>query len=156
MIEKSFRGQLVMMVGIPASGKSTWIRENCAEGWTWISPDAILEERYHYEWTPERAAEAWAESFQAYGAVLLAGGKVVWDATFVSPITRASVLHIAKGVGFSTTAVFMDADLEMCIARNIERDREPVPENTIRRMHESLIPPSEEEGFDHVIHLRPF
>ena len=145
------RGQLFMMVGIPASGKSSWIRSNCDQNWIIISPDSILEERYDYEWTPERASEAWAESFQQYGQVLLNGGQVVWDATFVSPIVRAAVLHIANGAGFNTRAVFFDTDVELCVQRNMKRDREPVPEETIRRMHDALVPPTEEEGFDQVI-----
>ena len=58
------------------------------------------------EWTPERVAEAWATSFQEYGAICCRGGNVVWDATFVSPIVRASVLHIANGAGFTTKAIF--------------------------------------------------
>lgn len=147
------RGQLFMMVGIPASGKSSWIRTNCDQTWTIISPDSILEERYDYEWTPERAAEAWAEAFQQYGQVLLNGGKVVWDATFVSPIVRAGVLHIGNGAGFNTQAMFFDTDVELCVQRNLERDREPVPEETIRRMHESLVPPTEAEGFDKVVRI---
>lgn len=142
-----------MMVGIPASGKSSWIDANCDHSWTRISPDAVLEEKYNYEWTPERAAEAWATSFQEYGAILLQGGNVVWDATFVSPIVRASVLHIANGAGFTTKAIFFDVDVEVCIQRNLERDREPVPESTIRRMHDGLVEPTEEEGFDEVVRI---
>ena len=39
---------------------------------------------------------------------------MVWDATFVSPIVRASVLHIANGAGFTTKAIFFDVDVEVC------------------------------------------
>ena len=94
MTENATRGTLLMMVGIPASGKSSWIKSNCDHSWTKISPDAVLEEKYNYEWTPERAAEAWAESFQAYGAVLLSGGKVVWDKTNLAGNKVASGVYI--------------------------------------------------------------
>ena len=150
MTDKQYRGLVVMMVGIPASGKSTWISQNRKPSWNVISPDQFLEEKYDYEWTPERASEAWARSFQRYGQYLLDGGTVVWDATFLSPIIRASVLHIGKGAGFKTQAIFFDIDIDVCIQRNSKRFREPVPEQTIRRMHAALIPPTVEEGFDQV------
>lgn len=118
--------------------------------WIVISPDTILEHRYNYEWTPERAAEAWAESFQTFGKHLLQGGTIIWDATFVSSIMRASVLHIAKGAGFIVEAVFLKHRLENCLLRNKSRDRQPVPDSTIERMFESLAPPTIEEGFDTV------
>ena len=139
-----------MMVGIPGSGKSTWVRQNRDEDWVVISPDAILEERYHYEWTPERAAEAWADSYQQFGSLLVEGGTMVWDATFTSPMMRSAILHIAKGVGYTVKAIFCQANMDLCFSRNLKRDREPVPENTIRRMADSLIPPTVEEGFDEV------
>ena len=32
-----------MMVGIPGSGKSTWVKNNRKETWVVVSPDEILE-----------------------------------------------------------------------------------------------------------------
>ena len=148
MTDFQYRGRVIMMVGIPASGKSTWIHKHRTPKCNVISPDEFLEEKYDYEWTPGRASEAWAKSFQRYGQCLLDGGTVIWDATFLSPIIRAAVLHIAKGTGFKTEAVFFDVDVEICIERNASRTREPVPETTIRRMQSALVPPTIEEGFD--------
>lgn len=139
-----------MMVGIPGSGKSTWIRQNRGNDWVVISPDQVLEERYGYEWTPERAAEAWAESYQRFGALLLEDRTMVWDATFTSPMMRSAILHIAKGIGYTVKAIFCKTNIDLCLSRNLKRDREPVPDSTIRRMAESLIAPSKEEGFDEI------
>ena len=139
-----------MMIGIPGSGKSTWIREHLEQSWVVLSPDAILENRYNYEWTPDRAAEAWAESYQRFGYFLLQGRTMVWDATFTSPIIRSAILHTAKGAGYRVVAVFCDTPIEVCIERNASREREPVPQSTIIRMAENLVPPTQEEGFDTV------
>lgn len=143
-----------MMIGIPGSGKSTWIRNNRKDTWVVVSPDAILETQYNYEWTPERASEAWALSYQQFGHGLLAGKTMVWDATFTSPIMRAAILHTAKGAGYLVEAIFCDTPIELCIERNQCRNREPVPESTIRRMAENLQPPTKAEGFDRVEHIQ--
>ena len=142
-----------MMVGIPGSGKSTWIAKNQQDTWVVVSPDTLLETQYNYEWTPERAAEAWATSYQQFGRGLLVGQTMVWDATFTSPITRAAILHTAKGAGYRIEAIFCDTPIEVCIERNQKRGREPVPESTIHRMAENLQPPTESEGFDYVEHI---
>ena len=142
-----------MMVGIPGSGKSTWIRNNRQKTWIIVSPDVILETQYNYEWTPERAAEAWAISYQQFGQGLLSGQTMVWDATFISPIMRSAILHTAKGAGYRVEAVFCDTPTELCIERNQRRNRKPVPEGKIRGMAEDLQPPTEKEGFDHIEHV---
>ena len=142
-----------MMVGIPGSGKSTWIRENTEQNWVVLSPDTILEKRYNYEWTSDRASEAWAESYRLFGFLLLKGTTIVWDATFISPIIRSAILHISKGAGYRVEAIFCDTPVETCIERNASRMREPVPESTIRRMADNLVIPTEAEGFDGVQHI---
>ena len=143
-----------MMVGIPGSGKSTWVKNNRQETWVVVSPDEILEAQYGYEWTPERAAEAWESSYQQFVKSLLVDKTMVWDATFTSPIMRAAILHIAKGAGYRVVAIFCDTPIELCIERNKRRNREPVPEATIRRMAEKLQPPTEAEGFDRIEHVQ--
>ena len=144
---------IYMMVGIPGSGKSTWIQTHVDSSWIVLSPDTILEQRYNYQWTAERAAEAWAESYRNFGALLLKGATIVWDATLISPITRAAILHTSKGAGYRVEAVFCDTPVEICVKRNATRSREPVPESTIRRMADSLVAPTEEEGFDSIRHI---
>lgn len=144
---------IYLMVGIPGSGKSTWIQAHVDSSWIVLSPDTILEQRYNYQWTPERAAEAWAESYRNFGALLIEGATIVWDATLISPMIRAAILHTAKGAGYRVEAVFCDTSVEICLERNAKRKREPVPESIIRRMADSLIVPTMEEGFDSIQHI---
>ena len=80
------------------------------------------------------------ESYRLFGALLLQGKTMIWDATFISRIIRSAILHTAKGAGYRVEAVFCDTPIDICVERNASRDREPVPESTIRRMADSLIP----------------
>ena len=53
---------LYMTIGLPASGKTTWRREHQPHA-TVISPDAVLEERWGYDW--QHSSDAWAICNQA-------------------------------------------------------------------------------------------
>ena len=138
-----------ILIGIPASGKSTWVRKYGGD-MTVISPDGYLEEQYQYEWTEQRAKEAWAHSYQEFADSLRQGRSVVWDATFLGSIDRSPVLNLAKGFGYKCTAIVVQAPLELCLQRNLERHRSPVPSSKIVAMHKSLCLPSLEEGFDDI------
>ena len=140
-----------VLIGIPGVGKSTWIRNNIASDIPVICPDRFLEEKYNYEWTPSRAAEAWADAYRQFAECLQANCSMVWDATFLRSIERSAVLHISKGFGYRTIAVVVQAPLEVCLERNRKRERRPVPDEKIVAMAEWLSPPDQDEGFDEII-----
>ena len=204
---------VILMCGIPGSGKSTWIQKYVLQKFSSgteeqnnklqndkeqnqqdylqhdsvfveiFSPDSILVVRYNYQWTPERAQEAWAESYQDFGRALLQSSKqkqsyvhestisdnnqiqkghkmskvekiLIWDATFLNTIQRAAILHICRGMNLRIGCVFMDTLLQTCLVRNRKRTRSPVPDEKIRTMHHNLIPPSITEGFDVIFHMK--
>ena len=204
---------VVLMCGIPASGKSTWIKkyftqkslhdikeqdnklqndkeqilqdnfENDSVVVETFSPDSILVDKYDYHWTPKRAQKAWAESYQNFGKALLQSVKqkqsynhestksrnnqiqkghkmsktkkiLIWDATFLNTIQRAAILHICRGMNLRIGCVFMDTPLQKCLERNLKRTRKPVPEDKIKSMHKNLLPPSIDEGFDVIFHMK--
>jgi len=140
-----------ILIGIPGAGKSTWIRNNISTEERIISPDTHLEEKYNYQWTPERASEAWAVSYHQFASCLQAGQSVVWDATFLRPIDRSAILHLSNGFGYHTKAVVLVAPLEVCLERNKRRKREPVPSEKIIAMHEALCIPEVSEGFNEIV-----
>ena len=90
---------VLMMCGIPGGGKTTWISQYFDQNivkssnqednqnfgiqlkgekikgekitnFEIFSPDTILLQKYNYEWSPQRAEEAWAESYQNFGSAL--------------------------------------------------------------------------------------
>lgn len=142
--------KLMVMIGIPGSGKSTWVSKNQNEA-AIISPDQYLMEHYNYEWSIENASEAWAHSYQRYARLLKMESDVIWDATFTRMIDRSAVLNIAIGFGLHCTAVYLDTPLETCLERNEYRNRPPVPLNTILHMSKGIQLPTEEEGFHSIL-----
>ena len=154
-LEGSIMKILVMMMGIPGSGKSTWVHQEIFakndQDFHYVSPDRYIEEKYDYNWTPKRAAEAWDVSYQRYGALLLNGQNIVWDATFLQRMGRSSVLHIAKGMGYYCKVVWVCCDLEQSLLRNQKRLRNPVPDNIIQKMWKNIEKPTDVEGFDEIV-----
>ena len=149
--ERKPRGVVVLAIGLPGSGKSTWFKRR---GVTPLSSDMlrnilfdnITEQRYqHLVFSTLRSL---------LRARLIA--RMPWnyvDATNLSPKERRHWIHMARGFGYETHAVFFDVPVEVCMERNQRRDRE-VPEEVMQRMAAKLRPPKFEEGFAKITVVR--
>ena len=137
---------LYTMVGLPASGKSTYTEahKECIV----ISTDAIREELLGSAENQERGAEVFAEAHRRVAQALAEGHDVIIDATNVTRKARKQwIAHKARHV-----AVYVATDKEECKRRNAQRQRH-VPTDVIDRMSQRLTIPTEDEGFDEVIIL---
>jgi predicted kinase len=145
------RGVVVLAIGLPGSGKSTWFKRR---GITPLSSDLlrtilfdnITEQRYqHLVFTTLRSL---------LRARLIA--KMPWnyvDATNLSPHERRQWIKMAKSFGYEPQAVFFDVPVEVCLARNARRER-VVPEDVMQRMAAKLKPPTFDEGFAKIVVVR--
>jgi predicted kinase len=139
--------RLVVLVGLPASGKSTYLQQAGAIG---LSSDAIRKWLIDDE-TDQTIHDRVFQTLRYLLRQRLALRRPVThiDATNLTPAERAPYIGIGKSYGCEVEAVFFDVPLDICRARNAGRDR-VVPDDALVKMAERLVPPTLAEGFDRV------
>jgi hypothetical protein len=129
--------ELVVMVGLQGSGKTTWVAEHLAGSHVVVSKD---------HWPNARHREA--RQRRVVAGLLAEGASVQKDppAPHCSH-ARSGPLHASRA-GVPARAVFVDVPLETCRRRNEARSgRARVPDVGLFSTAARLVPPTTAEGF---------
>ena len=139
--------RIVVLVGLPGSGKSTYLSQMGASG---LSSDAIRRLLADDE-TDQTIHDRVFQTLRYLLRQRLAIGRPATyiDATNLTAEERRPYIGIGKSYGCQVEAVFFDVPLEVCRARNARRQR-VVPEDAMAKMSAKLVPPDVEEGFSRV------
>jgi predicted kinase len=152
--------KLVIMIGIPGSGKSTliqtWSQAQCC---LIISTDEIRAQLFGDEAIQGSWLLVWQEVQRQFREAVeqIHGGTVdfaIYDATNTRRRNRRAVMALARSVGFTEiVGVWLDPPLELCVQRNQSRFRQ-VPDAVVQRMYRQLwsCPPRLREGLDLLLH----
>jgi predicted kinase len=138
---------LVVLVGHPGSGKSTWAKQN-GRGAIHVSQDgligAISPHGFEHVNRPVYAA---AEDAVAQTA-LRHGHTVIVDRTNRTRAHRGRWLRLARDLRCPAVAVVMTADSSLCRLRNRNRNgSDRLSEGRMERMLAAFEPVEAEEGF---------
>jgi predicted kinase len=145
------KGTVVLAIGLPGSGKSSWFKRNKI---TPLSSD-LLRALLFDDPNEQRYQDLIFSNLRSMlKARLIARRPMNYvDATNLTPQERQGWIKLAKDYGYEVHAVLFDVPLEVCLARNQRRDR-VVPEEAMRRLAAKLKPPSFEEGFSKITVVR--
>ena len=150
-----------IMVGVPASGKSTWIKnQHFPEDTVVISTDAFVEAY------AEQVGKTYSEVFEEYMPTAIDkmmdqvvdavanGSDIVWDQTSTTVATRAKKLRHLHEYNKVAVVVPTPAAAELQ-ERLASRPGKNVPWEVVSDMAQKLEtqPPTLEEGFDALLYV---
>ena len=132
--------ELIVFVGLPGAGKTTYYRAHFATTHAHVSKDLMPNARRRDD-RQEREIEA----------ALAGRNSVVVDNTNPTADVRAPLIALGRRHGARIVAVYFETDVRTAIMRNRQREgRARVPDVAIFATKKKLVPPALAEGFDEV------
>lgn len=130
-------GEVVLMSGLPGTGKDTWIGQHLSE-MPVVSLDRIRAERKISPSDDQgRVVQLAIEEAKQF---LRSKTPFVWNATNLSPMIRSRLVGLVTGYGGRVRIVYLETEWEEQLCRNRQR-QESVPEKAIIHMLKTIAPP---------------
>jgi predicted kinase len=145
------KGTVVLAIGLPGSGKSSWFKRHNIRP---LSSD-LLRELLFDDAEEQRFQDLVFSNLRSMlKARLIARRPINYvDATNLTPHDRHSWIKLAEDYGYDVQGLFFDVPLEVCMERHARRGR-VVPEDIMRKMANKLRPPTFDEGFSKITVVR--
>jgi predicted kinase len=135
--------ELVILVGLQASGKTSFYRERFSPTHVHISKDNFRNNKNPTRRQMTLVAESLGE-----------GRSVVVDNTNPTPGDRVPLIELGHSLGAEVIGYYFESKLSDCLARNEQREgKARVPEVALRTTLGKLQRPSYAEGFDRLYHV---
>ena len=148
---KATRGAVVLAIGLPGSGKSSWFKRHNV---TPLSSDVVRSLLFDDPQEQRFQDLVFSNLRSMLKARLIARRPMNYlDATNLTSHERHNWIKLAKDFNYDVQAVFFDVPVDVCMERNQRRQR-VVPEDVMRRMASKLRPPTFEEGFSKITVVR--
>lgn len=135
-------GEVILMCGLPGTGKDTWIRQNHPELPVVCLDDIRRQMGISPTGNQGEVVQAAREQARAY---LRAKRTFIWNATGITPMLRGKQIRLFEEYGASVRIVYLETGWRENLRRNADR-RYSVPENVIARMLDNLSLPERHEA----------
>ena len=148
-----------MLVGIPCSGKSTYVEKlKTIPYWSnsvILSTDAYIEKvaQEHNTTYNEIFEDCISEATRQLGLEFIMakdkGKNLIWDQTNLTVKTRKKKLSKLPSF-YARGVIYFEISLEEALERNKNREGKFIPESILKRMYHQLEIPTKNEDFDYV------
>lgn len=142
--------KLFMMIGIPASGKTSLAEQiEKSEDAEIVSSDNIRKELYGDENIQGDSNEVFKIVENRIINGLKNNKNMIYDATNINYKRRMAFLQKIRKLKVEKVAIMVATPYEQCLIRNSQRERQ-VPEEVIKRMYFNFYVPQYFEGWDDI------
>lgn len=149
-LKKSSNKTLFLTVGIPASGKDTYIEKNNYTNIPVVSRDVIRFQMLGGSKGDyfSKEKEVWKEYVHQIQSHLDKGKSVIADATHINEASRNKLLNALNLNGTDINIIYFDVPMVICLERNAKRTGlARVPDEAIQRMAYHLTAPTHKEKY---------
>lgn len=147
---------MIMMCGLPASGKSTYAKKiTKVTNAIILSSDALRQEMFGDEADQEHNQKVFQELHKRAKELLRNGKSVIYDACNISYKRRRAFLNELKKIDCIKKCVVMATPYGRCLYNNSRRAR-VVPEYVIKNMYLKWQTPAMFEGWDTIEHINNY
>jgi len=131
----------ILFIGLPGSGKSTYIRQNIY-GSTYMIVDADKIKETHPDFDPNapETVHQWSvkKAEEEMNRLSDIGYNICMDSGGVNNSYQLRIINMLKQKGYHIELIYMDTPLEICLERNRFRRRK-VPEHAIIEKSQKLL-----------------
>jgi len=147
---------LYVLIGVPAAGKSTWVRQQ-----TWTGSCAVISTDHYVDRFASRTGQTYNQVFRkvmprairlmmrAVRRAQAQGQDIIWDQTNLTQASRARKFRILPEYR-AVAVVFAEPAAEEHARRLASRPGKCIPNTVLASMIQSYEPPDESEGFDEI------
>ena len=138
-----------MLVGIPASGKTTYAKKLAQE----LSIPIVSTDEVRNQNPNTKEDKIWPLVYEECGNLLKSGQDFIFDATNITPHVRDRFKQKMNeySTDYQIGTYYFDTDPKTCYNRAIKRNQMPteryIPPEVILSYGEKIIEPQEDEGF---------
>lgn len=130
--------ELIIFIGIPASGKSSFYKEYFFNSHIRVSLDLLN--------TRNKEGKLMQFCFNTHS-------KMVIDNNNITSNEREKYITIARNNKYKIIAYYFESNINECLERNKNR-KENIPEIGVKSKYKELEKPSKEEGFEELYYVK--